>query len=93
MPKNNLLGIRIRDLRNMKGVNQAEVASAIGLGNHTVLSNLERGANLPSLPTAILLADYFGVSLDYLTGRSDGDPEMQRRASVLAQIEELRSQL
>ena len=32
---------------------------------------LERGVNLPSLENAWKLADHFGVSIDYLVGRSE----------------------
>nr|WP_325306760.1 helix-turn-helix transcriptional regulator [uncultured Oscillibacter sp.] len=32
---------------------------------------MESGEHRPSLDTLIALADHFGVSLDYLAGRSD----------------------
>lgn len=42
------------------------------LGKKT-LYNYEHGERVPPLEVAISLADYFGVSLDYLVGRVD-DP-------------------
>lgn len=65
-----LLGERLKLLRLKKKMSQRE------LGNHLAISTsningYESGRILPSLPKAILLADYFDVSLDYLVGRSD----------------------
>ncbi len=36
-----------------------------------VLSELEMGTQKPSMDALISIADYFGVSIDYLLGRSD----------------------
>lgn len=62
--------IRIRELRKEKGETQVQVAEAIGIAEQHY-QRLERGANLPNLENAWKLADHFGVSIDYLVGRSD----------------------
>ncbi|WP_371369856.1 helix-turn-helix domain-containing protein [Sporomusa rhizae] len=35
------------------------------------MSNYESAQDTPSLPSLIVIADYFDVSLDYLVGRSN----------------------
>ena len=37
----------------------------------TQISDMERGRRTTTLEKAVELADYFGVSLDYLVGRTD----------------------
>lgn len=61
---------RVRELRKEKGETQVQVAEAIGIAERHY-QRFERGANLPNLENAWKLADYFGVSIDYLVGRTD----------------------
>lgn len=46
------------------------LASKLNIGRQT-LSAYERGVTLPDVLALIEIADYFGVSLDELTGRSE----------------------
>lgn len=62
--------IRLRELRKEKGETQVQVAEAVGIVEQHY-QRLERGANLPNLESAWKLADHFGVSIDYLVGRTD----------------------
>ncbi|WP_298017192.1 helix-turn-helix domain-containing protein [uncultured Dysosmobacter sp.] len=62
--------IRLRELRKEKGETQVQVAEAVEMVEQHY-QRLERGANLPNLESAWKLADHFGVSIDYLVGRSD----------------------
>lgn len=55
-------------LREDKGVTQFEVAVATGIQPQS-LSAYEHGRNVPTLAKLQKLADYYGVSLDALTGR------------------------
>ena len=64
------LNERLRELRKEQGETQKQVAAAIGIGERPY-QYLESGEHRPSLDTLIALADHFGVSLDYLAGRSD----------------------
>ena len=61
---------RIRDLREDKDLSQKELAEYLQI-HQTTYSDYERG-NL-NVPVAILhkLADYYGVSVDYLIGRTN----------------------
>lgn len=61
---------RVRELRKEKGETQLQVAEAIGIADRHY-QRFERGANLPNLENAWKLADHFGVSIDYLVGRTD----------------------
>lgn len=60
----------LRELRRERGETQAQVAAGLGIG-YQHYQKFELGENLPSLEKFIALADYFGVSLDYLAGRTE----------------------
>ncbi len=66
----NLFGIRLRELRKASGASQVEIAKVAGV-KERALRFYESGEREPSIDALIALADYFDVSLDYLTGRSD----------------------
>lgn len=61
---------RIRDMREDADLTQAQVAEYLGVAQ-TVYSRYERGYQTIPLLLLIRLADYYEVSLDYLTGRTD----------------------
>lgn len=61
---------RIRALRKERGYTQVELAKAISITSRS-LQGLEAGNCLPSHETFLALADHFGVSLDYLAGRTE----------------------
>jgi len=65
---------RIRDLREDRDLKQRELAAILSCSQR-IYSNYERGD--VDIPTAVLirLADYYGVSTDYLLGRTD-NPKM-----------------
>ena len=61
--------LRIRDLREDRDLTQKEVVALLHC-DQSLYSKYERGERLLPLDLAIRLADYYGVSLDYLTGRT-----------------------
>lgn len=61
---------RIRGLRKELGETQVQVAKAVGIREQHY-QKFELGVNLPNLENAWKLADHFGVSIDYLVGRTD----------------------
>jgi transcriptional regulator with XRE-family HTH domain len=63
---------RLKICRESKGVPQTKVASDNGISRRAY-QYYEIGRQEPNISVALALADYFGVSLDYLVGRSD-DP-------------------
>ncbi|HIX49185.1 MAG TPA: helix-turn-helix domain-containing protein [Candidatus Mediterraneibacter caccavium] len=66
----NVIGENIKRLRKQQEIKQAVLASKLNIGRQT-LSAYERGVTLPDVLALIEIADYFGVSLDELTGRSE----------------------
>ncbi|MBQ2743311.1 MAG: helix-turn-helix transcriptional regulator [Oscillospiraceae bacterium] len=60
---------RIRDLREDMDLRQVDVANATGIDQKT-LSNYETGKTNPDSTSLIKLANFFGVSIDYLVGYS-----------------------
>lgn len=61
---------RLRNLRREKRETQAQVGAAIGIGERHY-QKFEAGDNFPNVENLCALADHFGVSLDYLMGRTD----------------------
>ena len=61
---------RLRECRERMNKSQADVASAIGVG-YRMYRRYECGESDPTIEPLVKLADYFNVSLDYLTGRAD----------------------
>ncbi len=61
---------RIRDLREDADLTQAQVAQALYL-HKTTYVRYESGEREIPLNIAILLANFYHVSLDYLAGRSN----------------------
>ena len=62
--------IRLKEVRENKGLSQYALASALGESQST-LASWENGKAMPRANTLIGLAQYLGVSLDYLCGRSN----------------------
>jgi len=65
-----VMGDRLRSLRKERRLRQADIAEILGI-TQTHYQRVEKGKiNIPTL-TLCALADYFGVSIDYLVGRSE----------------------
>lgn len=64
---------RLSALRKQRGLSLAALGETLGVTDEAVRL-LEKGKRSPSFEVLCALADYFGVSLDYLVGWSD-DPE------------------
>ena len=61
---------RIRDLREDHDKSQAEIAKMLGT-SQTMYARYERGASELPIRHLIKLADYYGVSADYLLCRDN----------------------
>lgn len=61
---------RIRDLREDNDKTQQEIANVLNT-SQTMYARYERGANELPIHHLIKLADYYGVSADYILGRTD----------------------
>jgi len=60
---------RLKKLRKESGLNQAELGEKLGYAR-TTIANYEQATRFPPLDTLFAIADFFGVSLDYLLGRT-----------------------
>ncbi|MCH5339638.1 MAG: helix-turn-helix transcriptional regulator [Acetatifactor sp.] len=60
----------LKQLREENGLAQKEVAAILHVSNGT-MSNYENGIHSPNLDTLCAIADYYGVSVDYLLGRTE----------------------
>lgn len=66
--------MRIRELRKAKKVTMKELGNMIGVAEST-MSLYETGKRKPDPETLSRLADYFNVSVDYLLGRNEEQPQ------------------
>ncbi len=64
--------IRVKELRNEKGITQKELAEAVQV-NQSMITRWEKDECEPTASAIIKIADYFNVSTDYLLGRNDFD--------------------
>ena len=62
--------MRLKELRKKKGITQLKLAMDLGLNQNSV-SRYETGEREADYKTLIMLADYFGVTVDYLLERTD----------------------
>ena len=60
----------VKYLRIEKGIGQEKLAKELGLSSG-IISLWENGLREPSMSSLIILAKYFGVSIDYLVGLED----------------------
>ena len=86
-------------LLQRNGISAYRVAKEAGV-TQTALSNWKNGRNMPSAPTLQKIADYFGVSIDYLmTGKETEEKESKLKPkderdikNILANTEQLLKQ-
>ena len=70
MKKGGKMEFRLKKLRKMRNISQLKLALDLNMNQNSIsrYENLEREADYETL---IAFADYFGVSLDYLLGRTN----------------------
>jgi transcriptional regulator with XRE-family HTH domain len=75
-----LVGPRLRKVRELRGITLTDVAARTGISKST-LSRLENGQRRPSLELLLPLAQAYRVPLDDLVGAPDvGDPRVRLKA-------------
>ena len=60
--------VRVRQLREKKGISRKVLSELCGL-NPDAIRRYERGEAEPTMHSLMAIAEFFGVSLDYLVGR------------------------
>ena len=61
---------RLKELRESKEMNQTQIARLL-FTSQTVYSRYERGVLTIPVEHLIILADFYGVTTDYILGRSN----------------------
>ena len=77
------------ELRRKKGASQRTAAADLGI-SQALLSHYENGAREPGLDFVCRACEYYGVSADYLLGRTD-EPGGETAPRLRALAEELRA--
>ena len=77
------------ELRRKKGASQRTAAAELGI-SQALLSHYENGAREPGLDFVCRACEYYGVSADYLLGRTD-EPDGGGVQRLHALAEELRA--
>lgn len=62
--------IRLKELRKQRKISQIKLALDLNM-NQNSISRYENGEREADYETLIAFADYFGVSVDYLLGRTN----------------------
>lgn len=73
MDKPPSLGAKLRTLRRQRDLSQDEVADAVGI-SRSFLAGIENDHDKPGYESFVALADYYGVSLDWLA-KGDQSPK------------------
>ena len=76
-------------LRREKKISQRQAAAALGI-SQALLSHYENGAREPGLAFVCRACDYYGVTADYLLGRSE-DPKGNDMSTVRGLLEQMRA--
>ena len=77
------------ELRHARGLSQRAVAADLKI-SQALLSHYENGAREPGLDFVCRACEYYGVSADYLLGRTD-EPDGDPAPRLHALAEELRA--
>lgn len=64
------LSERLFALRQERGLSQKKLVKEMGFALNTYV-RYERGERVPDADVLICIADFYGVTLDYLVGRSE----------------------
>ncbi len=96
--------IRLKELREKMGLSQYAFADRFGISQSTI-GNWEAGKREPNFKTMQRIADFFGVTVDYLLGRQEKEEEssqlnsrdekdiQKRLKSALGELESTQSAL
>ena len=88
-----MLSIRLKQLREEKGLSQAQLARKINIGSDSY-NKYERAGVQPAYDVLMSLASEFGVSVDYLIGNSDNPYSNNNFETIdlLKEIERLKAE-
>ncbi len=81
---------RIRELREDRDLRQIDIAKATNIDQKT-LSNYETGRTNPDSEAIIKLAEFFGVTCDYLLGVTERN--LKNTNDIIEELEEIKSRI
>ena len=84
-------GTAMGELRRARGLSQRTASAELGI-SQALLSHYEKGAREPGLDFVVRACNYYGVSADYLLGRSDrraGNDEAERLRDLAGRLREI----
>lgn len=73
---------RLKELRKEKGISLKELGSIVGVAEST-MSLYENGKRQPDYETLLRLAEYFGVTVDYLLRGETGNERLPEELVIL----------
>jgi transcriptional regulator with XRE-family HTH domain len=76
-----LFSDKLKEVRKLHNVTQAQLASVIGMSRQAVIK-YESGERFPDEVTLVKIADFFNISLDYLLDRKGS--HLEYVANVIA---------
>lgn len=81
-------------LLNEKGVKTSDVARATGISNMT-FSDWKRGKSVPKIDKLQKIADYFGVTVEYLMTGKNSETQLSKRdeRDIGKKLEEILSEM
>lgn len=80
-----IIGKRIKELREFNKLTQAELAKKLGL-SRPAITKYERGERIPDFYTILSLSDIFCVDVDYLVGKTNFKNFEERELSELKDL-------
>ncbi len=87
MDAKQMIGVRIKDIRNKKGFTQEELAEKIDI-NPKYLSSIERGKENPTLNTLIKLSESLDVNLNDIFHQIEIEDLAKRKALLISLLDE-----
>jgi transcriptional regulator with XRE-family HTH domain len=85
MKTRNIIGDKLRELRDSKKMSQKDIAILLGC-TQAAVARYESGASCPNEDTLLWYANYFEASLDYIFGRTESKNGGILKKSVLQSV-------
>lgn len=82
---------RVRELREEHEITQKEIGRLLGV-DHSTYGGWERGRDLFPLERLIILANYYQVSIDYITGQNSNRtyPDLKKDINIIIMKQRIR---
>ena len=82
-----MIGSRIKDIRNKKGLTQEQLSESAGI-NPKYLSSIERGKENPTLKILLKLSQSLNVNLDEIFSNIQIEDPARRKSLIISLLDE-----